>query len=1006
VTGARTRKPRRFLVAICAAGFVLLVGLKLRTSLHAEEDPRLQQTIEISADIAQTWSDGELNIAIYHGNCQVVQGDTVIAGNQMVIWHRQFGDRDRVTVYVEGNVHFQQAGDSMSQPSMLLDLVSTGGIRGQLRVPVVEADGREDPLYRRGQRRRNGDDRENLQPTQMLVGQQPATSGPLLPGAGPSTGRRRIRILPRSRVKPNIQSRLSQETTPPEQIILINGGVNLVITGNELLRIGDERIQTIDLTADRVVIWTEPQAWNQNESEFAHSEEAMLQVYLEGNIVAMLDDRVMTASQMFFDARENRGLLLNSELKLPVPEIDRKLRVRAQKLRILSRSQYHAQQAWVSPSEFGKPGVRLDSSDIFIEDRYDQPWWGWGDQEVGFDPATGAPIVEPVPWVTMLDNRFLIEDFPVTYSPYLSAPAEIPNIPIRRLTVGNDSIFGTYVRTVWDAYSLFSIDRPPRGTEWSLIADGMTERGVGLGTAGTYQGQDTLWFPGRFQGDGLGMLNYDTGRDNLGADRRNLSVPGSYRTRLQWHHRQELPYQMTLFGEIGYLSDRNYLEQYWEKEFDDEKDNETYAALNQTYDNWSWNVLAKGRLNDFENETEWYPRLDGYVIGEPLFGGRLVWSTHSYAGYGRIRPADPPGATNDVFSPIPYVAPVGGSVLMTRHQLEAPFNLGPVKVSPFAMGEAAYWNEDLNGNDLDRLYGAAGVRSSLMIWKAMPHVHNELLNVNGLAHKIFLEADYVIGESNRNFNQIAQYNEFEDNAQERFRQRFLTNTYGGTLPLTNEPRFYAIRNQTGMAVTAPWHELVDDFHAATFAIRQRLQTKVGPPESPKIIDWMTFDVATSFFPNRDRDNFGEHFGLLTGDYRWNLGAETSFLAHAQTDFYDGAQHLWNAGIRSRRNDRGTFYFGYQQVQGARINSQFINATASYKMSPKWIASATTSYDLGESRNVGQTFMVTRVGADFLVHVGGTVDASKGNTGIGISVEPRFISRSSLNSRLGSLVGSE
>ncbi len=1004
-----TQFRQRLFPALCLTIVMALAAGGVRRDVRAQTEPAVaKEPIFVSADVSQVWIEDGVRVSLFRGHCHIVQGDTSLGASQMVVWQTADGQNDRITVYLEQNVRLERPGSSINQPSLLIDLSTGGEVVYRVRAPVTGQAAGEDALYRRSLQQRSSSQRKRLQQTQLKIDEK-STEGPLFQSVtakSPSKGQR-VQISPRGGSRPEIISFPSQSTTPPEQVSVITGGVNVLITGLEEDLAEHGGGDAVDLMADRVVIWTDssnPDNPDNPELGFDQDANAQLQIYLEGNVVIRQANNELRAERAFFDKRESRGLLLDAELKYDMPQIKGKLRVRAERIRMRSEKQFHAQRAWVSTSPFGKPGVRLESSDIFIEPRYSQPWFG---RAAGrFDPQTGAPIVEEVSWLEAVNNRFLVEDFPIFYTPYISAPAQTPNIPLRRASVGDDDVYGTYVRTVWDMYSLLGIDRPPVGTDWTLLLDGMTDRGVGIGTQGEYEGSDILGAPGSFEGDGLAYFIHDVGDDNLGRDRRALDVPNNNRSRFQWHHQQELPYQVALAAEVGYVSDRNFLEQYWEREFKKEKDNETYAELKQTHDDWSWSLLTKGRLNDFSNVTEWYPRLDGHVLGEPLLGGLLTWSSHSYAGYGRARTADAPSDPADVFTSLPYANDVAGGVAMTRHQLEVPLNVGALKVTPFLLGEAAHWEEDASGDDLDRLYASLGVRSSLMVWKAMPYVRNRLLNVNGLAHKVLFEVDYMFADANQDFTDMAYYNDFDDNAQERFRERFITNTFGGAVPMTADPRFYAIRNNTGSSVSSPWHELVDDFQVLRFAVRQRLQTKVGPPENLRIIDWMTFDVATSFFPEAGRDNFGEDLGLITGDYRWNVGSRTSILAHAQTDFYDGAEHLWNIGVRSQRSERGSLYFGFSQVRAEGINSQFIRASASYQMSAKWLSSVSTSYDLGENRNVGQSFMITRVGPDFRIHVGGTVNPSKDSTGFAFIVEPTFLPFTGANTSVGGLVGGE
>jgi len=94
----------------------------------------------------------------------------------------------------------------------------------------------------------------------------------------------------------------------------------------------------------------------------------------------------------------------------------------------------------------------------------------------------------------------------------------------------------------------------------------------------------------------------------------------------------------------------------------------------------------------------------------------------------------------------------------------------------------------------------------------------------------------------------------------------------------------------------------------------------------------------------------------------------------------------------------------RQVKGSNtdLDSRYAIASFSYTMSPKWISTFGTSYDLARKRNRGYSATVTRVGADFLLHLGIKYNQSKGNTGIALLVEPRF---GGLNgsSRIGSLM---
>ena len=219
----------------------------------------------------------------------------------------------------------------------------------------------------------------------------------------------------------------------------------------------------------------------------------------------------------------------------------------------------------------------------------------------------------------------------------------------------------------------------------------------------------------------------------------------------------------------------------------------------------------------------------------------------------------------------------------------------------------------------------------------------------------------------------------------------MQNTFGGVLPPQFDSRLYALRTGAGLDVTAPYNELIDDQQFLTLGIHQRLQTKVGPPDRQRIRDWMSLDLQATYFPNANRDDFGSEWGLLTAHYVWNVSQRTTILANALYDTFPGAEQLWNVGIMSNRSERGSVYLGLAQVKGdfGVLDSDILTASYTYQMSQKWISTVGTAYDLGEHRNVGQSFTVTRVGLDFLVHVAGSYDVSTGNTSFAIAIEPRI-----------------
>jgi hypothetical protein len=606
-------------------------------------------------------------------------------------------------------------------------------------------------------------------------------------------------------------------------------------------------------------------------------------------------------------------------------------------------------------------------------------------------------------WVTSINNKFLVGDTPVFYLPKVSGPAEDPGIPIRSATVTQDRIFGLEVETVWDLSKLLGLKKQPgQSLNLDLLADYRTKRGAGIGTRAEYSGDNSL---GDYKGNGTLYYQYDSGHDNLGLDRRRLDPESNSRGEATLQHRQQLPGGAMVFGEIGFLSDRNYLEQYHEGRFDSEKDVETLLGIRQDQGAFSGMLWGRTDLSGFEANTQWLPRADIYSFSQPLFNGLMYWNMHSSVGYADMQRMETPSDPTDPYNPngLSYITDSSGLVAMTRHELDMPFNVGPVNFEPFVMGEAAYWEDGMGTQSVDRYLLNAGIRARLTASRIYPFVRSDIFNLNGLAHKHDTMFEYSLTDSSRGINDVPQYNEIDENSQERFRTRYVDQVFGGAVPPQFDARNYAIRTGAGLWASAPYHELADDLQAVRLGFRDRLQTKVGPINAPRIRDWMIWEYGATLFPKADRDNFGEDLGLLYSHYRWNLSDRTSFLTDASWDLFDNAQNVWSVGILSQRSLRGSVYLGFREVTATNyFESQTIIGSYSYQMSPKWISTAAYAYDVAEGESRGSSVTISRVGLDWILHFGLGVDFSKGNVGVGLSLEPRFGPPSATN--LGYLMG--
>jgi len=139
-------------------------------------------------------------------------------------------------------------------------------------------------------------------------------------------------------------------------------------------------------------------------------------------------------------------------------------------------------------------------------------------------------------------------------------------------------------------------------------------------------------------------------------------------------------------------------------------------------------------------------------------------------------------------------------------------------------------------------------------------------------------------------------------------------------------------------------------------------------------------------------------GLVDYNFRWHVGDRTTLVSDGYFDFFENAPKYATVGAFLNRPPRGALYMGFHSLNGP-ITSNVLATSYSYRMSPKWISTFGTTYDLYQARNIGQNFILTRVGESFLCVLGFNVDTSKDNVGVTLAIQPRFF-----QGRLGAVAG--
>ena len=366
---------------------------------------------------------------------------------------------------------------------------------------------------------------------------------------------------------------------------------------------------------------------------------------------------------------------------------------------------------------------------------------------------------------------------------------------------------------------------------------------------------------------------------------------------------------------------------------------------------------------EWVTEGERLPELAGNIIGEKLFD-LFTYVMRGKVGYYDLLPThDQTG----VLLPTDQQTSTGRFDLW--QELSLPFQLGAFKIVPYGIVDLTQYTQDLNGNDRGRFYGAGGLRASLPLSRLYRDVQSDLFNLNGLFHKVVVSGNYYNAHSDTPYNQLPQIDRIEDDASDqalrdiRAYQPIFNPKFGTLLansPLYN-PQLVAIRQLDLYNV-----DTLASIEVLQLDVRQRWQTKRGFPGQEHIVDWMTLDLSASFYPNANRDNFGNSWAFLQYDWTWNIGDRTALFSTGWMDPIENGARTFTFGGTINRPNNTNFLLAYRYLEP--LNSQSVIANATFPFSNKYSGTISLSYDfINNVRNVAVFF--TRKGTDLTANIG-------------------------------------
>ena len=666
----------------------------------------------------------------------------------------------------------------------------------------------------------------------------------------------------------------------------------------------DERGGLLEFQADNAVIFYSGNSLNVDGTEDVMASGPAESIYLRGNILMTEGPRTIRAEEIYYDFNTKQGIALQSEMRTFDESRSIPVYIRADKLRMMSDSLFTGDDMMLTTSEFFMPQVSLTASKMVLTDLAAVDAFGH-EQDKKFEAL-------------LKDIKIKYYDTTVFKWGKLRTDFERPDIPLKSIRIGSNSRFGTMVESQWYLARILGL-KEPEGVGTTLLLDYASKRGPATGAIVDYAGND-------YSGGISGYIIDDHGEDDLGrlSTRKDLEPDKELRGRFTARHRHFLPHNWQATFEMSYLSDKNFLESYFRREFNDSKAQETLAHLKNIYDNRALSILAKIRINDWATETEELPTVSYYIKGESLWDHKLTYYSDTTLSVRRDRIGeDGPKITEPFYT-----------YAMTRNEVDMPMLFRSVKIVPYIAGTYALndirayttsLDQSINDAEHSNFLAEAGLRFATMFWKDSA-VESEFWDLSGLRHTVLPHVE------------IAMFEGSDD--------------------------VIAMRDMVN------------------FGLSQKWQTHRGPENNRHTVDWMRLDIDATIVSNPEGSERGNirtygpsrfiwnnqnipllirrtsgQYGIVRNsigaDYEWQISDTTSILSDLVWDIQSGKLQQTDIGITKYVFPDMSFYLGHRYLRnvqyttdhGPENGSSALIAAMSYALNQRYTMTFMTEHNL-------------------------------------------------------------
>jgi len=819
--------------------------------------------IHISADTISTWQNNEIRVFQAGGNAEVEQGDIRIIADNVIIWFKEIKTgqlvEGSIEIYCSGNITLFQEDNIQDFDETYLELVTTAGVsvnptHAHAHVQVNSyEDEQRSGLYVQAEKFKA---KEKGEPYKDATSTGTTAAGEL------------VDIL-----ADDIDTWLEDDVRV------------IVAIGNVRIKKGDET-----LNADNVILYFDQEKGEKGKP----AKQVYKEVYAEGNVTLTRKDDLIIAEKIFENIKEEKGLFvkstISSVLKPPVTRMNMPAFVSGDEIKN-TKGNYEIKNGDFSLCSYGHPHYRFKYSKLRII-------------------KTDEKSI-----LTTKNNVFKVGNVPIMYFPYLNFNLKKNPKRLQEWNTGKVSRFGRFVTTDWDLYAFGLGEKLSDWSDLTFSADYLEFRGPAAGldfkyAKPNYYGYASTWY-----------IN-----DDKTTDINNVPVPRKDRGHFLWRHRQPFLNDWVADIEISQVRDRSFFREYYQQVLKLEKDRNTLLYLRKLSGNRGITFLAEHQLRTYDTlidslrlsrKNESFPELKYRIIGEPLWKGRLNFTSETELAYqnrlfDRIAPLK--SDTNflgrgelltaeRVFdrAPVRYESKETFR-FDTNNMLNAPFRIMGQRFNPFIGIRFTGYSESVKLNPVTRRNEGGGtprgriaipfgINTSRTLSRTYS-VYNKFLNINRLRH-------IMVPELLLNFTPI----------------------------VTQDPE--DLNQFDGI-------DALDTYQSIKLGLRNRLQTKRGE----KTVDVVDLYTRINFFPGnaglqRKRDDYIDWY------FKIKLTDNISILSEGnEFNLRKGGVDILNTSLLYVNSPKWRFSIGNRYVDNISSTVLFNSTLA---LNEKWSVGLTQQY---------------------------------------------------------------